>query len=76
MGGVPLALIFFHTLGMVYAASTISGTGYRGIEPPRSFGENATHGLDASFPSRFLPVSGSGRRLSDRTAETPYNAIP
>ena len=42
MGGVPLALIFFHTLGMVYVASTISGTGYRSTETPRSFGENAT----------------------------------
>lgn len=80
MGGVPLVLIFFHMLGGVYAASTISGTGYRGIEPPRSFGENVTHvldnGLDASSPSCFLPVSGPGPRLSDRTAETPYNAIP
>ena len=47
--GVPLALIFFHTLGMVYAASTISGVGYSDIETPRSFGENVTNLLEGLF---------------------------
>ena len=49
ISGVPLALIFFHTLGMVYMASTISGVGYSDIETPRSFGENVTNLLEGLF---------------------------
>lgn len=49
ISGVPLALIFFHTLGMVYMASTISGIGYSDIETPRSFGENVTNLLEGLF---------------------------
>ena len=50
MGGIPLALIFFYTVGMVYAASTISGVGYGNRHrDPTIIGENATRVLEGLF---------------------------
>lgn len=50
MSSTPLALIFFHTTGMVYVASKTSGTGYKNIGVvPEPFYENAIRLLKGLF---------------------------
>lgn len=49
MMSVPLALIFFHTVGMVYVLSKTFGRGYKGQAIPRPFHENAIRTLEGLF---------------------------
>ena len=56
MSSTPLALIFFHTAGMVYVASKTSGTGYKNIGVvPEPFYENAIRLLKGLFQIETSP---------------------
>lgn len=58
---IPLALIFFHTLGMVYVASKTSGVGYKFLgTAPQPFDENAISILKGLFQIETSLVAAAG----------------